>query len=72
MNAPGFRRKLKDRQLTVGLDLGDRLRFTQALYGELALVDGDDCRSSAPLPHSIAYRSRNSQTRSTRLYCELS
>jgi len=51
--------KLKDRQLTLGLDLGRSVAIhTQAFLGELvALVDGEDCRISALLPYSIAYRS---------------
>jgi hypothetical protein len=66
MIAPEFRRKLKDRQLTVELSLGGSVAIHAKVYGELALVDREDCRISAPLPHSITYRSGNSQTRSTK------
>jgi hypothetical protein len=32
-------RKPKDRQCSLGLDLGDRLRFTCRRFGDVAIVD---------------------------------
>jgi hypothetical protein len=46
MIAPEFRRKLKDRQLTVELSLGGSVAIHAKVYGELALVDREDCRIS--------------------------